>query len=71
MKFNVEIRLLRKKLVTLEWRKERLKALRIGKRDSTVCRINEQIFCIMDNEEELRSIIVKLETMSMGGKRYK
>lgn len=66
MKFTVEIRLLRKKLATLECRKERLKALRQGKRESTVCRINEQIFCIMDNAEELKSVIATLESIQSG-----
>lgn len=66
MKFNVEIRLLRKKLVTLEWRKERLKALRQGKRDTTVCKINEQIFCIMDRIDELKSVIDTLESIQSG-----
>ena len=66
MKFNVEIRLLRKKLATLEWRKERLKALRTGKRDTTVYKINEQIFCIMDRIDKLKSVIATLESLQSG-----
>ena len=68
MKFTTELRSIRKKLATLERKKERLKASRRNPnyRDKTIGRINDEIFGVMDRADELLSVIAILEAMQSG-----